>query len=62
MRYRLSKPALRYEEEIRTISFENKSVLPYILKSNPRYFFSFGGLKNQMQIRFACGLNSQPRA
>ena len=26
---------------------------PYILKSNPHPFYSFRGLKNQMQIRFA---------
>jgi hypothetical protein len=34
----------------------------YILKSNPHPFYSFRGLKNQMRIRFACGLDSQSRA
>jgi hypothetical protein len=27
--------------------------LPYILESNPHFFYSFRGLKNQMRIRFA---------
>jgi len=30
-----------------------KHNLPYILESNPRPFYSFRGLKNQMRIRFA---------
>ena len=34
-------------------------VLPYILESNPRPFYSFRGLKNQMRIRIACGLDSR---
>ena len=33
--------------------------LPYILESNPQPFYSFRGLKNQMQIRIACGLDSR---
>jgi len=33
--------------------------LPYILESNPHPFYSFRGLKNQMRIRIACGLDSQ---
>jgi len=37
-------------------------VIPYILKSNPRPFYSFRGLKNQMRIRVACGLDSRSRA
>ena len=32
--------------------------LPYILESNPHTFYSFRGLKNQMGIRIACGLES----
>jgi len=36
--------------------------LPYILESNPHPFYSFRGLKNQMRIRIACGLDSQSRA
>ena len=32
--------------------------LPYILESNPHRFYSFRGLKNQMRIRIACGLDS----
>jgi len=32
-------------------------ILPYILKSNPHPFYSFRGLKNQMRIRIACGLD-----
>ena len=34
-------------------------VLPYILESNPRPFYSFRGLKNQMRSRIACGLDSR---
>jgi len=33
--------------------------LPYILESNPHPFYSFRGLKNQMQIRIMCGLDSR---
>jgi len=36
--------------------------IPYILESNPHPFYSFRGLKNQMRIRIACGLDSRPRA
>ena len=35
--------------------------LPYILESNPHPFYSFRGLKNQMPIRIACGLDSRSR-
>jgi hypothetical protein len=31
-------------------------------KSNPRPFYSFRGLKNQMRIRIECGLDSRSRA
>ena len=37
-------------------------LLPYILKSNLHPFYSFRGLKNQMRIRIACGLDSRLRA
>ena len=33
--------------------------IPYILESNPHPFYSFRGLKNQMRIRIACGLDSR---
>ena len=36
--------------------------VPYILESNPHPFYSFRGLKNQMRIRIACGLDSRSRA
>jgi len=36
--------------------------VPCILKSNPHCFYSFRGLKNQMQIRIACGLDLRSRA
>ena len=36
--------------------------LPYILESNPHPFYAFRGLKNQMRIRIACGLDSRSRA
>ena len=34
-------------------------IMPYILESNPHPFYSFRGLKNQMRIRIACGLDSR---
>jgi hypothetical protein len=36
--------------------------VPYILESNPHPFYSFRGLKNQMRIRIACGLDLRSRA
>jgi len=36
--------------------------LPCILESNPHPFYSFRGLKNQMRITIACGLDSRLRA
>jgi len=36
--------------------------ISYILESNPHPFYSFRGLKNQMQLRIACGLHSRSRA
>ena len=36
--------------------------LPYILESNPHPFYSFRGLKSQMRIRIAGGLDSRSRA
>jgi len=33
--------------------------IPYILESNPHPFYSFRGLKYQMRIRIACGLDSR---
>ena len=32
--------------------------IPYIFESNPYPFYSFRGLKNQIRIRIACGLDS----
>jgi len=36
-----------------------EKLLPYILESNPNPFYSFRGLKNQMRIRIAGGLDSR---
>jgi len=36
--------------------------IPYILESNPHPFYGFRGLKNQMRITIACGLDSRSRA
>jgi len=36
--------------------------LPYIPESNPHPFYSIRRLKNQMQIRIACRLDSQSKA
>jgi len=35
------------------------TLVPYVLESNPHLFYSFRGLKNQMRIRIACGLDSR---
>ena len=45
-------------------SFSKAAVchLPYILESNLHPFCSFRGLKNQMRITIACGLDSRLRA
>jgi len=42
----------------------NKSTenIQYILESNPHQFYSFRGLKNQMWITIACGLDWRSRA
>ena len=37
----------------------SRRMIPYILESNPHPFYSFRGLKNQMRIRIACGLDSR---
>jgi hypothetical protein len=36
--------------------------VPYILETNPHTFYSLRGIKNQMRIRIACGLDPQSRA
>jgi hypothetical protein len=35
--------------------------IPYILESNPHPFYSWRGIKMQMWIRIACGLDSRSR-
>jgi len=39
--------------------FNGHGKIPYILKCNPHPFYSFRGLKNQMRIRIARGLDSR---
>jgi hypothetical protein len=55
---RVTKP--RIKDKI----FEKRAdiYIPYILESNPHPFYSFRGLKNQIRIRIACGLDSLSRA
>jgi hypothetical protein len=36
-------------------------IVTYILESNPHPFYSFRGLKSQMQVRIDCGLDSRSR-
>jgi hypothetical protein len=43
------------------VGMYNELNVPYILESNPHPFYSFRGLKNQMRIRIACGLDSRSR-
>jgi hypothetical protein len=48
---------------IHTVRYaDDLAQLQYILECNPHPFYSFRGLKNQMQIIIACGLDSQLRA
>jgi len=42
----------KFPEQYSPLDFPTKPV-PYILEFNPRPFYSFRGLKNQMRIRFA---------
>ena len=49
----------RYRAIIRYLEYV---YLPYILESNPHPFYSFRGLKNEMRITIACGLDSRSRA
>ena len=37
-------------------------LVPYTIESNQHPFYSVRGLKNQMPIRIACGLDSRSRA
>ena len=46
----------------RTCADATLIVMYYILESNPHPFYSFRGLKNQMQIIILCGLDSWSRA
>jgi hypothetical protein len=58
----LYKGALYFNYMWRTVLHKVNMILPYILESNPHTFYSFRGLKNQMQITIACGLDSRLRA
>jgi len=58
----LYKGALYFNYMWRTVLYKLNMILPYILESNPHPFYSFRGLKNQMWIRIACGLDSRSRA
>ena len=44
---------------LQVLRFSN---IPYILESNLHPFYSFRGLKNQLRIIIACGLDSRSRA
>jgi len=60
-----AKPRLRprsYWDRLVNIVVLIKTEVPYILESNPHPLYSFRGLKNQMRIRIACGLDSRSRA
>jgi hypothetical protein len=41
--------------------FEKDLYIPYILKSNPHPFYSFRGLKFQMQVTITYGIDSRSR-
>jgi len=58
-RFILKRRQLNILHSQNTTTFKPENILPYILESNPRPFYSFRGLKNQMRIRIACGLDSQ---
>ena len=42
----------RKKKKVQLTSFLKGTRLPYIIESNPHPFYSFGGLKSQMWIRF----------
>ena len=45
-----------------TFLFEVSAHIPFILESNLHPSYSFRGLKSQMRIRIACGLDLRLRA
>ena len=49
----------RSTSEYELLIIPQSNNLPYILESNPHPFYSFRGLKNEMQIRIACGFDSR---
>jgi len=49
---------IKYLKEL-IIGMLSEYSLPYNLETNPHPFYSFRGLKNQMRIRIACGLDSR---
>jgi hypothetical protein len=50
------------QNSVQTISHLVYTNVPHNLESNLHPFYSFRGLKNQMQIIIACGLDSWSRA
>jgi len=52
----------RYDKCLNRLGEFVKKYRQYIIESNPHDFYSFRGLKNQMRIRIACGLDSRSRA
>jgi len=53
----LSINIIRNFELMKFKTFNYSFILPYTLESNPHPFYRFRGLKNQMRIRIACGLD-----
>jgi len=49
---------IKYLKEL-IIGMLSEYSLPYNQETNPHPFYSFRGLKNQMRIRIACGLDSR---
>jgi len=58
----ISSPTPDYFNFLKNCLPQHRFCIPYILESNPHPFYSFRGLKNQMRIRIACGLDSRSRA
>jgi len=54
-----AKSRVRFEGSVCETCGQISKRIPHILETNPHPFYSFRGLKNQMRIRIACGLDSR---
>ena len=60
--WRQQRTGSRFYPDFKIFRVHKSNMLPYILESNLHPLYSFRGLKNQMRIRIAYGLDSRSRA